>query len=300
MNNKFTRGIFDAVLMLVGAAIAASAMNIFLIPYNIAPGGASGIGLIVSYLTNGMLSVGLIILVVNIPLFIIGFKSLGVFFTIKSILGTVLLSLFIDYFVPMTDYISTNVFMIDPNGSNWDLLLFAVYGGLLLGFGLGLVIKAGASTGGTDLAAQLMNKAVPHISMGVWLLLFDVVIVIVAAAAFKNALYTLYAVISLSICSKTMDIVVEGINHAKMVYIISDKSEEIGEKIMNDIQRGVTALSGEGLYSREGKDILLVVVYNRQLQQLKRLINSIDRNAFVILSDAREVLGEGFKNKKIN
>lgn len=296
---KFSVAFLDALIMLIGTFIAAMALDIFLIPYKIASGGASSVGLIVNYLTSGMIPVGVTIILVNIPLFFLGYKNMGLSYLLKSILGTLLYSLFIDFLMPLAEYFSEKTFGIDP-GKGPDMLLYSIIGGLLLGIGLGLIIRSGSSTGGSDIAAQLLHKAFPQLTTGSHLVLVDAVIVLAAGLVFGNMIYSLYATVSLVVSSKVIDIVIEGVNHAKAVYIISEKSDDIAERILIDLDRGVTILLGKGAYTNKEKNVLLCVIASRQIVMLKRLIKEIDEKAFVILADAREVLGEGFgENKEV-
>jgi len=299
MKNKIFLAFLDALVILAGTFIAAMALDIFLIPYKIASGGASSVGLIVNYLTSGLLPVGVVIILINIPLFFLGYKLMGPHYLVKSIVCTLLYSLFIDLMMPLARSFSEKYLGLDPNLAP-DMLLYSIIGGMLLGMGLGLVIRTGSSTGGSDIAAQLLHKVFPQMTTGAYLVLVDAVIVLAAGFVFGNILYSLYATVALVVSSKVIDIVVEGVNHAKAVYIISEKSAEIADRILTDLDRGVTILQGRGAYTKQEKNVLLCVISSRQLVMLKRLIKAIDDRAFVILADAREVLGEGFgENKEI-
>ena len=217
---KFSVAFLDALIMLIGTFIAAMALDIFLIPYKIASGGASSVGLIVNYLTSGMIPVGVTIILVNIPLFFLGYKNMGLSYLLKSILGTLLYSLFIDFLMPLAEYFSEKLLVLirvkgltcycipslEDCCGNWSWTYY----------------KKGSSTGGSDIAAQLLHKAFPQLTTGAHLVLVDAVIVLAAGLVFGNMIYSLYATVSLVVSSKVIDIVIEGVNHAKAVYIISE------------------------------------------------------------------------------
>lgn len=286
---KWLRGWVNYFWITLGSIIIAVAIDIFLVPYKIAPGGVSGIATIIYYLSNGFFPVGITMLILNIPLFIAGMKFIGSRFVIRTLYGTVVLSLIIDLIHPFIT--PTVVSMITG-----DLLLVSLFGGFLMGLGLALVFRSGATTGGTDLAARMAHKFFPSLTIGQHLLFIDTTVIITASMVFKSFELGLYAIVTLFISSKVIDAILEGVNFAKALYIISDYSVEISERIMKDLDRGVTALKGKGMYTGNDKQVLLCVVHRSQLPQLKEIVKSIDKNAFIILSDIREVLGEGFQD----
>lgn len=293
MNNK-KRGL-EYILITIGSITTALAINIFLAPYKIAPGGVTGIATVIHHISGNKFPLGVTMLTLNIPLFIAGIKYIGGKFVLRTLYSTVFLSLSIDIIQPFTtkftqDYLTE----IEGISSNPDLLLYSIFGGTLMGIGLGLVFKAGASTGGTDLAAKIFNHFIPAISIGRGLLLIDVAVVVLAAIFFKSLMLALYATVTLFICSKIIDAILEGVNYAKAVFIISDNSESIADEIMNQLDRGVTGLKGKGMYSKSDKQVLYCIVHRNQIPQLKEIVKTIDEKAFVILTEVREVLGEGF------
>jgi uncharacterized membrane-anchored protein YitT (DUF2179 family) len=175
-----------------------------------------------------------------------------------------------------------------------DYLLYSIFGGFLMGVGIGLVFKSGATTGGTDLAARILHHYFPGLTISRALLLIDSAVIIFAAIAFRSFLLALYSILALYISTKMIDVIIEGTNFAKSVFIISDHADAIAKDIMNELDRGVTALRGTGMYSRADKTVLYCVLHRSQMQQLKSLVRRIDPAAFVILGDVTEVLGEGF------
>lgn len=268
----------DYVYVIVGAAIIALAFNFFLLPNQIASGGVSGISTILKGVFGW--EPGLVQYAFNIPLFISGLIFLGAKFGIKSLVGTLVLPA---------------VVLVSANWEPWTMnpLLGALFGGITVGLGLGLVFRGGASTGGTDLAAQIITKYTGF-SLGTSVLLLDGLIVLSAAVVFDIE-KALYALIALFVTTKTIDLVQLGFSQSKMIYIITNKQDEIRDAIYTEIDRGVTKLPAYGGYTNIERPILMVVAYQTEFTKLKHVIKTIDPAAFVIVSDAYEVLGEGFK-----
>lgn len=270
--------IVEYMYVIVGAAIIAIGFNVFLLPNQVASGGVSGISTILHGLFGW--NPGFIQYAFNIPLFIAGVVVLGKKFGIKSFIGTITLPFIVlltNSWGPWTD----------------NPLLGALFGGIVVGLGIGLVFKGNASTGGTDLLAQIITKY-SGISLGTSVLLIDGIIAISAAIVFDLE-KGLYALIGLYVTTKTIDIIQLGLSQSKMVYIITMKQDEVRDAIYAEIDRGVTKLPAIGGYTREARPVLMVVVYQTEFTKLKQLIKNVDPSAFVIVSDAYEVLGEGFK-----
>lgn len=268
----------DYIYVIIGAAIIAIAFNVFLLPNQIASGGVSGISTILKGVFGW--EPGLVQYAFNIPLFISGLIFLGAKFGIKSLVGTLVLPA---------------VVLVSANWEPWTMnpLLGALFGGISVGLGLGLVFRGGASTGGTDLAAQIITKYTGF-SLGTSVLLLDGLIVLSAAVVFDIE-KALYALIGLFVTTKTIDLVQLGFSQSKMIYIITNKQDEIRDAIYTEIDRGVTKLPAYGGYTNVERPILMVVAYQTEFTKLKHIIKTIDPAAFVIVSDAYEVLGEGFK-----
>ncbi|MEB2280630.1 YitT family protein [Lysinibacillus xylanilyticus] len=276
------RGVRESIVeymyVIVGAAIIAIGFNVFLLPNQVASGGVSGISTILHGLFGW--NPGFIQYAFNIPLFIAGIVVLGKKFGIKSFIGTITLPFIVlltNSWGPWTD----------------NPLLGALFGGIVVGLGIGLVFKGNASTGGTDLLAQIITKYT-GISLGTSVLLIDGIIAISAAIVFDLE-KGLYALIGLYVTTKTIDIIQLGLSQSKMVYIITMKQDEVRDAIYAEIDRGVTKLPAIGGYTREARPVLMVVVYQTEFTKLKQLIKNVDPSAFIIVSDAYEVLGEGFK-----
>jgi len=281
--------------ILIGAFITAISINIFMLPYKIAPGGVSGIATIIFYLSDERFPVGVTMFALNIPLFIAGVKYIGKKFIVKTLFGTMALSFIIDTTEPISKWFVTSFITGPESLLAPDLLLYSLIGGVLMGIGLGLVFRSGATTGGTDLAARIVHAFLPYFSIGQLLLFIDTCVILFAALTFESFQLGLYGIVALYISSKAIDAILEGVNYAKAVFIISEHSEKIAERIMTDLDRGVTSLRGMGMYTRRERDVLFCVVQRRQLPQLKEIVKHIDRKAFVILTEVREVVGEGFQ-----
>lgn len=264
----------------VGVALVALGLDIFLIPNKIAAGGVSGIATILYYLTG--LPVGITMLALNVPLFIWGIYRLGLRFTSRSLYGMIALSVFIDLLAPYVP-VPTH-----------DLLLAAIFGGVLAGLGLGLVYRYRGSTGGTVLLAAIL-RTYTGVNVGQLLFLVDGLVVVGAGVAFQSWELSMYAIISIFVSSWLMDLVQEGISHSKACIIISNRSEEIARAVLYELNRGCTGLSGRGMYTGMVREVLLVVVSRPEVTRLKDLVYRLDPQAFVILTDVHEVLGQGFK-----
>lgn len=271
----------DAVIIIAGCVIYAFGLVIFLEPNNIAPGGVSGIALIINYAFPSV-SIGGLIIILNIPLFLAGWKFEGKPFLIKSVFGTVISSILIDLFSGFYNYTD-------------DPLLSAIYGGLLIGVGLGLVFTRGATTGGSDIIGRLLKVKFPYLSMGRLVLFADVIVVTIAAIVFGHFNYALYALIALSICSVVLDKILYGVDTAKVAYIITSRPEEVFRRIDSELERGATYLNGEGAYSGKPTKVILTAIRLQQIAELKHIVRDVDPSSFVIISDAQEVLGDGFR-----
>lgn len=285
------------ILITIGAGITALAINIFLVPYKIAPGGLSGLATVLFYISGGRLPIGTTMLAINIPLFILGYKIIGRKFFFRTIYGTIILSVIID----LTEAYSADFAKrLLVNGTDLvsqpDILLYSIIGGFISGIGLGIVLKMDATTGGTELAAWLLNRLFRSMTIGQLILWLDAIIILFAILAFNSILIGLYSLVSLFLTTKVIDAMVEGVDYSRAALIISDKQEEISKRLLIQLDRGVTELKGRGVYSGKDKNVLLCVLARTQIQQLKEIVQSVDKNAFVILAEVHEVLGEGFQN----
>ncbi|EPD52195.1 YitT family protein [Paenisporosarcina sp. FSL H8-0542] len=270
--------VLEYMYIIAGAAIIAVGFNVFLLPNEVASGGVSGISTILKGLFNW--NPGYVQYAFNIPLFIAGVIFLGKQFGARSLVGTLTLPMFV-------------LLTAGWEPATLNPLLGALFGGISVGVGLGIVFRGHASTGGTDLAAQILAKYTGF-TLGTSVMLIDGLIVLSAALVFDIE-KGLYALIGLFVTTKTIDIIQLGFSQSKMVYIITNKQEELRDAIYTEINRGVTKLPAVGGYTEQERPMLLVVVYQTEFTKLKQLVKMVDPSAFVIVSDAYEVLGEGFK-----
>lgn len=267
---------------LAGSLLVAFSMNQFITPLNLAPGGITGIAVILFRLTKGFVSVGAGIFILNVPLFWAGYKRLGKNFVLRSLLGTVLCSVMID--------------ALSFTSSYWTMpldepLLVCLAGGLLLGVGYGLIFRCGASTGGTDILARLVQPRASGLSLGQLCLLFDVVFLGIVFLYYRSVTSILYIGVTVFVSSKMIDWVEGGLDYAKEVFVVSPQIALIGEAVTQKLGRGCTRIRGEGFYSGESRDVLWCVVYNRQLSTLREIVQELDPAAFVAIRNVREVNG---------
>ena len=268
---------FSYLQILLGALIGGAAYPLFLMPNRIAPGGITGIATILNFLLKW--PVGTVSLVMNIPLFLIGYKTMGRIFAFRSLVATVLFSMFIDV-LPLQPVIN-------------DPMLGALYGGVLLGIGLGLIMRGGATTGGSDMIARMVHKHFSFISTGAFLFAIDFAVVL-AASALIGISEALYALISIFLSAKVMDVVIIGFSANKACFVISARWQEISARIMKDMDRGVTQLTARGGYTGEERPTLLCVISRSEITAFKRILREEDENAFVIIVEAHEAIGDGF------
>jgi len=280
MRTKVTvKDAVDYFWIALGSLLIALALDWFLIPNKIAAGGVSGIATLIHYLFG--LPVGAVMIALNVPLFLLGFRELGLKFGLRSLYGMLILSLAVDLLAPYFKALTS------------DSFLACLYGGVLSGVGLGIVFKFKGSTGGTDLAAAILRRFTKT-NVGMTLLFIDGLVVLASGIVF-NPEQALYALITIVVSSWLIDVVQEGMGYARAFFIISDKNDLIAEKIITELDRSGTCLKGEGIYTRQEKDVLLAVVNRSEVSRLKEIVSAADPKAFVIVANVHEVLGEGFK-----
>lgn len=283
MKEKGFRGfIFESIGLVLGCIFMSIGINMFLKPYTIAPGGLSGLSMVIGKVTG--LPMSIVMLVIGIPLIIFSVKILGIKNSIKTLIGMSVFSAILS----ITSYLS-NVHVTE------DVLLCSISGALCLGIGLGIILKMDASTGGTDLIALMLNKVFPNVPLSKFMVMLDGMVVISAGLASKNLETALYSGVALYIIVKLVDAIVSDFNYSKAFMIISNEPNVLRDGITKEIERGVTFLQGKGGYTNEDKNVLLVVVSKNEEVHLKKVIKNIDPSAFIIVSDVHEVLGEGFK-----
>lgn len=282
MKENLKKAIIEGAGTVVGSAIMAFGVSSFLLPNQLSSGGFSGIATITYYLLK--IPMGIMILALNIPLFLFAGYRIGKEFFIKSIIGTASLSIFIDIldkYPPVTT----------------DRFLACIYGGVIIGIGTAIILKVGSSTGGTELIANIIKTYNPHISMSRYLMIIDIIIIGLNVLFFKEIEIGLYSVIVIYLYGKLIDIIFEGVYYTKLLFIISDKNEQISDAIEEDVKRGVTGLYGKGMYSHKEKLILICAASRGDIVKIKEIAKKIDKKCFIIVANAREVLGKGFKEE---
>ena len=269
----------------LGSLIYALAYNIFFAPNQVAMGGLTGLGQVLNAVIP-VLPVGGTVFAMNVPLFFLGWKYIGGHLLVSSLYAMTFSSFAID--------VLDMIYRFPPT----DTMLAAIFGGALLGLGIGLVFAKGATTGGTDLIARLLKLKFAWLPMGTLVLFPDFAVIVLAAIAFGRVESALYGVVALFVTTKVMDLVLYGLDSSKVAYIISDAYREIADAITHDMERGLTLLHGEGGWSGAEKKILLVAFKQKQIVALKQTVKAIDPAAFLIVCDAHEVLGDGFREYK--
>lgn len=266
-------------MIVLGCLLGGAAYPLFLVPNNIAPGGLTGVATVLNYLFG--FPVGLTSMLMNVPLFMMGYKMLGGTFAFRSLVAMVLFSLCIDLmqFPPLTD----------------DVLLASVYGAILLGIGLGLILRGGATTGGSDMIAKLLNRKMPFLTVGGILMAVDCLVILLAAFT-MNTRAALYSLVCIFVSAKVIDLVLAGFGSAKMCFVMSRKSDAICQRIMQEMERGVTILPVIGGYTGKESKALISVVDHKEVAILKRIVRELDATAFMFITDTHETLGEGFAN----
>lgn len=278
------RWFFNYSLIVIGSFILAAGFVLFITPYKIVPGGVYGVAIVMHYLFN--FPVGMSALTMDIPLTIIGIRILGPRFGYKTVVGFLLTAFFVDGITYL--YGDQPLVPDEP-------LLSSVFGGVFLGLGLGLIFKSKATSGGTDIVAMIISKYT-KMPVGQLLIYVDSVIVLLGLAVFQDWKIPLYSLIVIFITGKVIDTVLQGVNYDKTLFIISEKHQEIRDKIINDLNRGGTFLQGKGMYNGADKSVIFTVVNRREMAILQEYIHQIDPKAFVTVINANEILGEGFKS----
>lgn len=273
-------------MILFGTFIMAAGFVFFISPYKLAPGGVYGIAIIFHHMFG--LPIGIVGLALDIPLTLLGLKILGPRFGIKTVVGFVSTSIWISLLELLWGY--------DPLVADAPLLS-AIYGGALIGVGLGFVFRSKATSGGTDIIAMILSKYT-KLPVGQMLILVDSVVVLGGLIAFQDWMIPLLSWLVIFLTGKIIDAIVEGVGYDKSVFIISEKHEEIRNKIIHDLKRGGTYIKGKGMYEGANKEIIVTVVNRREVVLLKHFIGQVDPKAFVMVTDANEIMGDGFKSLK--
>lgn len=287
MKKALKRYLIPYLWITLASAVYAVGFNWCYVPNQIGFGGITGVGQIVNHLLPWA-PIGTVVILLNIPLFLLGWKLLGGHLLVSSLFAMVVSSLMID--------LLTALYTFQP----MEPLLACIFGGVLMGASLGVVFLQGATTGGTDLIARLLKLKLAWLPMGKLLMAIDLVVIVAVALAFGNVYSALYGVVALFLSSKVMDMVLYGLDTAKVAYIISQDSRTIAQKLTRDLDRGVTILQGRGAWSGQDKEVLMCAFKQRQIVAMKRMVKEVDPSAFLIVCDAHDVMGEGFREYQQN
>lgn len=283
--NRVKKMIVPILVITAASAIYALGFVWCYAPNGIAFGGITGAAQIVNYLVPA-LPIGVTVIVLNVPLFILGWKLIGGRLLVSSLYAMFVSSVFIDVLTPLWDW------------QPMDPLLACIFGGLMMGLSLGLIFLQGATTGGTDLMARLLKLKLAWLPMGKLLMGIDLAVIVAVSVTFRTLYAALYGLVALYISTIVMDGVLYGLDTAKVAYIISDRNKEISDAIVKDLDRGVTILHGQGAYTGAEKNVLMCAFKQREIAAIKAAVKDIDPTAFLIVCDAHEVLGEGFRDYK--
>ena len=267
-------------LIVLGCLIGGAAYPMYLEPCNIAPGGLSGVAMILNSFTGW--PVGITTLVLNVPLFIVGYRSMGRVFAFRSLIATILFSLAID-----------GLKLINTPALTDDPMLGTIFGGVLLGVGLGMILRGGATTGGSDMAARVVHRYLPFLSVGMFVFLIDCLVVVAAAFCF-DVTSAMYALICIFINGKVIDAVMLGLSKNKACFIMTEAWERINGRVLQEMDRGVTLMEARGGYTGSERPVVLCVLPPQEVARLKSIVREEDEKAFMIITEAHEALGEGF------
>lgn len=271
--------LIDTLVFIVASTAFSFGINCFLANNNILNGGITGIATILNYLFDFPIGMG--IFVMNVPLLLIALRKLGILFVFRTFWVIAISSVIIDLGAFLPVYKS-------------DLLLSSVFGGVLSGFSLGIIFMRNATTGGVDIIARLIKLRYPHITLGKSIFILDAVVIITGGIIYNNLESMLYAAVTVFVSAQVLDYIIYGISRGATIMIISEKNDEIRQLLINDLNRGVTIFKGHGGYSGEEKSVLLCACYDNQTQKLIKKIKSADENAFFIVTQSKQIVGEGF------
>lgn len=280
MKLKFKEILFDYILIALGTAVYAAAVTFLLEPAQVSPGGLTGVAVILH--DTLALPTGISVLVLNIPLIFLGLKNFGGSFIVKTAVSVFLTSLFLDLFESL------------QNPFSFDMVISSVFGGILLGCGLGIVMSRGSTTGGVDIAVKLINKKYRALPMGRIFLIIDSAVILMAAVVYANIETALYSVIAVFISSHMVDILLYGKDHGRIFFIVSEKGSEIKEQILSQAKRGVTVIKAQGGYTGNEKTVLVCAARLGEIKNIRRIIFSTDRSAFFFVANVSDINGEGF------
>lgn len=280
---KILRIALKYLIIVLGSAVFAVGFQFFMFPNGIISGGVTGVAMLINVFSGW--PVGVLVIILNIPLFLVSWRHFGLGFIVGSLVGMILSSVFIDLFA------TSNIVLTG------DPMLAAIIGGVFKGVGLGVIYYVGATTGGIDIVAKMLRQKYPQINFGTLILIMDTVIVVLYASVFGKYESAMYALVAMFVVSKVIDLVLYGIDNSSLCYIISENAEELTKSIISGpLRRGVTILEGEGAYSHRQKHVIMCVIKRTQIAEMRRLVRAVDENAFFIVSDVKNVFGKGFES----
>jgi uncharacterized membrane-anchored protein YitT (DUF2179 family) len=282
--SPLVRHLIQYAAIVLGSFIYALGFQLFMLPNNIVAGGVTGVAMIINAFTHW--PIGLMVILINIPIFAYGWRHFGLEFLLASVAGMAISSAFVDLLA-----------MFNLPSATLDPMLASIIGGVIKGAGLGMIYYVGATTGGVDIVAKVLRQKQPHINFGTIVMMIDIAIIAAYAIALHKLESAMYSMIAMFVVSKVIDAALYGIDNSVLCYIISEKSMELTQEIINGtMHRGVTLLQGEGAYSHAPKKVILCVIKRTQIAALRRVVRSVDEHAFFVVSDAKNVFGKGFDN----
>lgn len=281
MEKKKTHEIKNIIMIVVASLIYAVGVSCFLDPNQLAPGGITGIAVILNRLVH--IETGTLYFLLNVPVVLFGIKKFGVRFMAKTALAVVMVSVFTNFLRPV-------------GALTTDLLMAGIAGGILVAVGIGFIFRAGATTGGTDIIVKALRQKYKHLKTGFIFLCFDILIVSISGMVFRDLNIAFYALVTVIVCGKALDYVLYGGDEAKMIYIMTDHPEAIGNRLMNELEVGITYLQGKGGWKDTEKLVVFTVVPKRLGPQVEEVVKNEDPDAFMIISSANEIYGEGYKD----
>ena len=282
--SPLVRHLIQYAAIVLGSFIYALGFQLFMLPNNIVAGGVTGVAMIINAFTHW--PIGLMVILINIPIFAYGWRHFGLEFLLASVAGMAISSAFVDLLA-----------MFNLPAATLDPMLASIIGGVIKGAGLGIIYYVGATTGGVDIVAKVLRQKQPHINFGTIVMMIDIAIIAAYAIALHKLESAMYSMIAMFVVSKVIDAALYGIDNSVLCYIISEKSMELTQEIINGtMHRGVTLLQGEGAYSHAPKKVILCVIKRTQIAALRRVVRSVDEHAFFVVSDAKNVFGKGFDN----
>lgn len=287
MNKKALSFILDNFVWLLGCISYSAGVTVFAVPNNIAQSGMTGVSIILNYLFGT--PIGIVNFLLNVPLFLLSWFFIGKKITVRTLWVTAMLSAVMDF---MSELVSRGVI---PAYNSGDKLLACIFCGILCGFGLSLVFLRNATTGGTDIIVRLVKRKLPHFSIGRLIMALDAVVVASAVVVFRSAESALYAAVLIFISSTVVDRVLYGASNGKILLVFTEKAHKVSEKITSNMRRGVSIVPVEGGYTGDNKNMLIVVVRSDEVARVRRLIKEADADTFIVITEAKEILGEGFR-----